>query len=210
MVIYRSQTGPYRPAGCPYTDYDDSERCDPECRVCDNVEIVIDTDSAHTLSGAGQPERLPLSAYRKIELSFRDAPNLSPIRYQFPERKAEGWIDVINLSHFPEGRSYMHIVGALMLAQAGDCDAAFTVYMERIKWAEKLDADSKAQVLALIGFLHGHGGGDISAVITELECLVDDPENALVDRPKISQLLADYKALNEVNRPASASRATHP
>jgi hypothetical protein len=210
MVIYRNQTGPYRPAGCPYTDYDDSERCDPECRVCDNVEIVIDTDSVHSLSGTGKPERLPLSAYRRIELSFRDAPNLTPIRYQFPERKAEGWIDVINLSHFPEGQSYMHIVGALMLAQAGDCDAAFTVYVEGIKPAEKLDAASKAQVLALIGFLHGRDKGDISAVIAELEGLVDNPENVLVDRSKISQLLADYKALNEANRPATVSRATHP
>jgi hypothetical protein len=212
MVIYRSQTGLYRPAGCPYTDYDDSERCDPKCRVCDDVEMVIDTDTFRTPADSDQPTRLPLSAYRRIELSFRDAPNLSPIRYQFPERKAEGWIDVINLSHFPEGQSYMHIVRALTLAQAGDCDSAFTIYMEKIKPAEKLDTGSKAQVLALIGFLYGQAaaGNDISAVISELESFLSDPKNVFEDREKINELLAAYKLLNEASLNAYKSEAIRP
>ena len=150
----------------------------------DNEEVVIDARRTY----ATLPKRAEIWAVRETDILFSDGPTMSPVRYQYPEKK-QGWIDIINVSHFSEGGSYMDVVRALTLSQAGDCDTAFAIYMEKIAASKNLDKRTKNQVLSIIAHLHGQSGGDISKVLSAFEAL--NGKTALYE---------DFLALNKENR----------
>jgi hypothetical protein len=196
MVIYKNATGP-TPMCATSTP---KRECDPKCFVCDDVAVTIDNRIAPVITP--ESTRVKIKAYEKIDMRISDDQGLGSTRYLFPQGTANGWIDVINLSYFPEGRSYMDIVRSLLLAQAGDCNGAYTMYKDRIEDAEGLDEYSQVRVLAMIGYLHGQQGGEISAVISDLESKIEDSAT-LRDKEKLQALVANYTELNLLNCPGN-------
>lgn len=199
------------------SDLATSTECNPDCQVCDDIELSIFTEGdvrckicqdercpdvmtdtqckaeCRVCDGSivGQkPQRLQIQGTRKMNISFTDPDVLSPIRYRHPVKQGGGWIDVIDLSFFPEGGSYMNIVRALTLAQAGDCDGAYTIYKVKIE-PTSLETDDKnaKKVLTLIAHLHGRSGGNISAVLKDLRLIPGVNE----------ELVKKYEILNEEN-----------
>jgi hypothetical protein len=153
-------------------------------RALDDEESVV-LDSSLTYDKL--PGRLPIEATRRLNVEFTDGATNVPVEYDLPVEQ-DGYIDVINLAHFDDSSSaYMSIVRSLILAQAGDCDAAFSVYQHV---ADELDRETRVQMLIIIAHLHGQGGGNVSTVLDELERWAENEE---------LQYLEVYQALNKEN-----------
>ena len=168
---------------------------DEESIVLDMEKIAIDMEQkkkAGIVPGAqGWPRFLPIRATRKLNLEFSDEMTNAPIRYDYPVNQ-DGYIKVVNLSEFDdESDAYMSIVRSLILAQAGDCDTAFSIYRQI---AGKLENETRVQMLFIIAHLHGQAGGDVSAVLAELDQL---PVNE--DEKKHIEAYRELNAANEAN-----------
>jgi hypothetical protein len=147
----------------------------------DNEEIFISPgQKSKTLPG-----RVRITGVRQSNIMFSDGPTITPVRYSMPVERP-GWIPVFNVSHFSDGQAYMDVVRSLTLAQAGDCDLAFSVFLEKIGPVQVVDKRTKVQVLAIIAHLHGQGGGDIKAVLDELAELEGE-----------TPLIVKYRQLNK-------------
>lgn len=142
---------------------------DSDCKVADG--ILNDTDMVEFSTDVPDidPSKacLPISATRTTDLSFSTAPNSAPVRYTGRSPRG-GWIDVGHISQFKEGGHYMQVVRALTLAQAGDCDLAYTVFMEKLNPVEELNERTKEQVLTIILHLWGRAGNDVSKLLDTL------------------------------------------